>query len=74
MKHLGTKTIETERLLLRPFRPEDAGAMYRNWASSEAVCRFLTWPPHADVHVTEQILAEWCASYKDPASYQWAIV
>ena len=28
MKHLGTKTLETDRLILRPFRAEDAQAMY----------------------------------------------
>ena len=35
MEHKGTKRIETERLTLRPFRVEDAEAMYRNWASDE---------------------------------------
>ncbi len=30
MKHLGTKRIETERLVLRAFREEDAEAMYRS--------------------------------------------
>ena len=33
MEHKGTKTIETERLTLRPFRAEDAEAMFRNWES-----------------------------------------
>lgn len=31
MKHTGTKIIETDRLILRPFRVEDAQAMYENW-------------------------------------------
>lgn len=35
MEHKGTKRIETERLTLRPFRVEDAEAMYHNWASDE---------------------------------------
>ena len=33
MEHKGTKIIETERLLLRPFQIEDAEFMFRNWAS-----------------------------------------
>lgn len=30
MEHLGTRVLETDRLILRPFRLEDAEAMYRN--------------------------------------------
>ena len=74
MEHKGTKTIETERLLLRPFETGDAPAAYRNWCTEEAVTRFLTWQPHADQSVTEQVIAGWVASYSDPAFYQWAIV
>ena len=46
MEHKGTKQIETERLLLRPFTMNDASAMYNNWASDEEVTRFLMWPAH----------------------------
>jgi ribosomal-protein-alanine N-acetyltransferase len=74
MKHKGTRIIETERLLLRPFENGDAPAAYRNWCSEEAVTRFLTWPPHADQSVTEALFADWAAGYTDPAFYQWAIV
>ena len=42
MIHQGTKVLETERLLLRPFRAEDAEAMFRNWASDPEVTRYLT--------------------------------
>ena len=44
MKHCGTQTIETERLILRRFSVDDAEAMYRNWASDPEVTQFLTWP------------------------------
>ena len=37
LNHKGTKTIETDRLILRPFAMDDAPAMYRNWASDDAV-------------------------------------
>ena len=74
MEHKGTKIIETERLLLRPFTVADAPAAYRNWCAEEAVTRFLTWPPHADEGVTRAVFADWEANYADPAYYQWAIV
>ena len=34
MRHAGTQTIETERLLLRPLTPEDAPMMYANWPTT----------------------------------------
>ena len=33
MTHIGTRYIETERLILRRFELSDARAMYDNWAS-----------------------------------------
>lgn len=71
--HKGTQTIETERLILRRFRPEDTQAMYDRWASDPEVTRFLTWPPHADTGVTRQVIESWTAEYDKPDYYQWAI-
>ncbi len=73
LTHKGTQTIETERLILRPFRADDAEPMHRNWASEEIVTRFLMWPTHANVDVTKRVLADWISKYGDPAFYQWAI-
>ena len=42
MKHLGTKVLETDRLVLRPFVREDAQAMYENWACDPEVTKFLS--------------------------------
>ncbi|MBE5837913.1 GNAT family N-acetyltransferase [Butyrivibrio sp.] len=74
MKHCGTQTIETERLILRQFNSEDADAMFKNWANDEEVTKYLTWPPHGTVDVTTEILKQWVDSYKDEKYYQWAIV
>lgn len=74
LTHKGTKTIETPRLILRPFALEDAPAMYRNWASDPEVTKFLTWPTHASETVSAMVLADWVSQYADPRYYQWAIV
>lgn len=71
--HKGTQTIETDRLILRRFRMEDAQTMYERWASDPEVTRFLTWPVHANADVTRQLLAAWTDAYKKPDNYQWAI-
>ncbi len=73
MEHLGTKQLETQRLILRKFKLSDAGAMFRNWASDDEVTRFLMWPSHKDVSVSENILKEWISKYDDKKFYQWAI-
>ncbi|MBQ7860047.1 MAG: GNAT family N-acetyltransferase [Faecalibacterium sp.] len=74
MRHAGTQTIETQRLLLRRLTPADAPAMFRNWASDPEVTRFLRWDPHPDAEMTRQLLAAWAELYPNPDYYQWAIV
>ena len=73
MKHLGTVTIETERLVLRRFTPDDAEAGFRNWMSDSRVTEFLRWPTHQSVDVSQRVLAQWIADYAKPDVYQWAI-
>lgn len=73
MEHKGTKTLETERIILRPFREDDGEAMFRNWAGDPEVCRYLTWGPHENADVSRQICALWASQSGDPAFYQWAI-
>lgn len=74
MNHLGTQTLETDRLLLRKFTLDDAYAMYRNWASDPEVTKYLIWPTHENENVTREILKEWTVSYAQKDYYQWAIV
>ena len=73
LNHKGTLTLTTPRLVLRPFTPEDAEAMYRNWASDAQVAKFLTWQPHTSVAATGLLLELWCDAYKDEGNYNWCI-
>ena len=73
MKHLGTRTLETPRLILRPFRVDDAQAMFDNWAGDPEVTKYLTWPAHTGVNVSEFVLNEWVPLYDRDDHYQWAI-
>ena len=74
MVHLGTKTITTDRLILRRLEVADAPAMYRNWASDEEVTKYLMWPYHKSVEDSESVIASWIPRYEDPEFYLWAIV
>lgn len=73
MIHTGTVPLETERLILRRFVPEDAEEMYTNWASSDKVTEFLTWPPHPNVETTRALLDEWISQYSKDDFYNWGI-
>ena len=53
MNHIGTKTIETERLILRQFTVEDSQAMFENWASDDEVTKYLTWPTHTSEEISK---------------------
>ena len=73
MNKTGTQIIDTHRLVLRPFRPEDAEDMFTGWASDPEVTRFLTWPTHSSADVTRKILADWISRYPDGGFFNWAI-
>ena len=73
MNKTGTQTLETRRLVLRPFRAEDAEDMYRNWASDPLVTRYLTWPAHESAGVSRKILAGWIPRYSDGGYFNWAV-
>lgn len=73
MNHLGTVVLETERLILRPFRLTDAEDMYRNWASDVQVTKFLGWPIHESPEASKTVIQGWIDRYEDPRSYDWCI-
>ena len=74
MEHQGTKTIETERLILRKFTADDLSAIFHNWTSDEKVTEFLRWPTHKSIDITKRVLESWLLEYEKPDFYQWAII
>ena len=72
--HQGTQLLQTSRLLLRPAVREDAQPMFDNWANDPDVTKYLTWPPHGSVEVTQQVIDSWINSYHKDNTYQWMIV
>ena len=74
MQHHGTKYIETPRLILRKFTPDDVTAAYDNWTSDERVTEFLRWPTHMNIETTERIVKMWVDESRRDDIYQWAIV
>ena len=73
MEHKGTVALETERLILRRFREEDAQIMFDNWVSNPNVTKYITWQTHGSVETTKAVIGEWIKKYQIPNYYQWAI-
>lgn len=74
MNHKGTLNIETERLLLRKFRLDDAEMMYNNWANDERVTKFLSWTPYKSMEDVRKYISLSIKSYQQDTIYHWAIV
>ena len=47
--------------------------MYDNWASDPEVTKYLMWPTHDSVTVSEKVLKDWIPSYEREDYYQWVI-
>lgn len=73
MKHKGTQSLESHRLILRKFKLEDTDMMYQNWSRNEQVTKFLTWPTHKNVQETHSLLEYWISEYIEPETYRWCI-
>lgn len=69
---MNTKVLETKRLILRPFKTEDAEAMYNNWASDFKVSRYVTWDTHESLEVTKKIIEMWISEYAN-GSFNWLV-
>lgn len=74
MNHKGTKTLETNRLILRKFKIEDAEEAFTSWTSDPEVTEFLKWSPHPNVEYTKEIISKWITDYEDNKCYHWTIV
>jgi [ribosomal protein S5]-alanine N-acetyltransferase len=48
--------LETERLVLRKPRMDDARAMFEGWTQDREVTRYLTWRPHERIEQTQEFV------------------
>lgn len=73
MKSLGTKTLETERLILRRYRIEDAQDMYNNWTTDKETCKYLSWDVHENIDVTKSFIQDKLDNYDNLDFYNWVV-
>ncbi len=71
-KHLGTITLETERLILRKFKKSDIKFLHENCFSREAVTKYVTWK-YEKLEDTDELINGWISEYKNDSYYHWCI-
>jgi ribosomal-protein-alanine N-acetyltransferase len=65
-------TLRTQRLHLRPIRPDDAEALFAT-LSDEQVTEFYGYEPHKTLADTRSLIARIQAGYRGRESIQWGI-
>lgn len=74
LTHIGTKTIETDRLILRKFRYTDDEAMLKNWIADEKIQSMYSEPAYKTKPAVKGILDKYISSYEKSDYYRWAII
>lgn len=72
--HIGTQTIETERLLLRPFTYQDDDAMLKYWVADEKIQSLYAEPAYVTKDAVKELLDKYIGSYQKDDYYRWAII
>ena len=65
--------LVTDNCVLRKVKKEDAEPMFRNWASDPEVTKFLTWPSHESIEVTNKVIDRWFEEEKNPKTIRFVI-
>lgn len=73
MNLIGTKTLETERLILRKLTKEDAYEAFINWCSKDIVCKYVLWEKHENIDVTKELFEMWEKEYENPKTFRWIV-
>lgn len=77
MTHKGTVRLETERLILRRFEPEDINQIFHNCWSDHEVWKWTSYALMSSVedviNVADMFTENWLGAYSRPNRYSWAI-
>lgn len=74
LTHVGTNTIETERLILRRFQYSDNEAMRKYWISDEKIQSMYSEPVYRTKEEVKELLDKYIGSYAKEDYYRWAII
>ena len=74
LTHIGTNTIETERLILRRFEYSDNEAMRKYWIADENIQSLYSEPVYSTEAEVKELLDKYINSYEKEDYYRWAVI
>lgn len=72
--HIGTRSIETNRLLLRRFSFDDCGDMLKYWAADERIQKSYGEPVYSTEEEVMGLLEKYIGNYERNDCYRWAVI
>lgn len=74
LNHIGTQTINSERLILRTFQYTDDDDMLTYWISDPKIQSLYSEPTYTTKEEVKELLDKYISSYERPDYYRWAII
>ncbi len=72
MNQLGTKRLETERLILRKLEVSDIEPLYYNYGSDPQTASYVMWDKHKNIDETREYVESCINAYNDN-KYLWVV-
>ena len=69
----GTVELWTENLVLRRYRPEDAGQLYERFGTDPEMHKYSGWNPYATQEMAQETVSRFIESYDDDHTYSWVM-
>lgn len=66
--------LETERLILRKPRLDEARAIFEGWAQDPEVTRYLTWRPHRRIDETEDFVRRCISAWEHETRFPFIVM
>lgn len=71
---MKTPTLETDRLILRPFKQEDATNVFTCWESDPDVAKYMFWTSHNDIAKTKEWIDFELGQIEKDEKNQWKLI
>ncbi|MGC7872712.1 GNAT family N-acetyltransferase [Desulfosporosinus sp. SYSU MS00001] len=74
LEHIGTRQIETDRLVLRKFKYTDDADMLNYWVSDPEIQSLYSEPVYTTKRDVKELLDKYISFYEKDNYYRWAII
>lgn len=74
LTHCGTEIINTERLILRPFKYDDIQDCLKNWIADEKIQSMYAEPVYKTKDEVKTLFDKYISSYQNNNYYRWAVI